>query len=55
MSEVATGLKSKRYLKGTLRVKRDDWSDCYVVVHTTEGQSRRAISVTGGVLLITVI
>jgi hypothetical protein len=45
--ELSAGLKSKKYLRGTIRVKRDDWSDCYVVVHTSEGEQRTSVQVTG--------
>eukprot|EP00596_Hydrurales_sp_CCMP1899_P000286 CAMPEP_0119047596 /NCGR_PEP_ID=MMETSP1177-20130426/54054_1 /TAXON_ID=2985 /ORGANISM="Ochromonas sp, Strain CCMP1899" /LENGTH=969 /DNA_ID=CAMNT_0007022385 /DNA_START=511 /DNA_END=3419 /DNA_ORIENTATION=+ len=47
MSVVSIGLKSKKILKGTIRVKRDDWTDCYVVVHTAEGEPRRSVQIKG--------
>lgn len=47
MSDVSMGLKSKKILKGTIRVKRDDWTDCYVVVHTAEGEPRRSVQIKG--------
>ena len=34
-------------MRGTLRVKRDDWTDCYVVVHTAEGQPRKSVVIKG--------
>ena len=47
-ADLNSGLKSKRYLRGTLRCKRDDWTDCYVIVHSeNKKQARRAVMVTG--------
>ncbi len=47
MSAVLLGLRNKTLLKGTLRCKRDDWRECYVVVHTAEGQPRRSVQISG--------
>ena len=46
--DLAAGIKSRRLLKGTLRCKRDDWSDCYLVVHSADKKApRRAVHVSG--------
>ena len=47
MTDLSSGLRSKRLMRGTLRVKRDDWTDCYVVVHTAEGQPRKSVVIKG--------
>lgn len=51
MSEISIGLKAKRLLKGTIRCCRDDWTQCYVVVHTAEGEPRRSVTLQGEVFL----
>lgn len=45
MSELSTGLRSKKLFRGVLRCSRDDWQDCYVVVH--DGNNRKSIMVKG--------
>ncbi len=47
MSDILQGLKSKKYLKGTIRCKRDNIDECYVVVHTAEGEPRRSVTIRG--------
>lgn len=47
MEEISTGLKCKKYLRGTLRCRGDDWQSCYVVIHTSEGEQRRSVTVQG--------
>eukprot|EP01031_Cornospumella_fuschlensis_P044984 gene44984-55024_t len=37
--ELAEGLRVRRFLRGALRVKKDDWSDCYVIVREPSGGS----------------
>ena len=46
--EIAAGIKSKRLLKGTIRCKRDDWTECYVVIHSEDKLApRRAVHISG--------
>ena len=46
--EIATGIRTKRLLKGTIRCKRDDWTECYVVVHSEDKLApRRAVNISG--------
>lgn len=47
MHEIQSGLRSKRFLRGTIRCKRDGVSECYVVVHSDEDKSRKSVNVTG--------
>lgn len=47
MAEMSSGLKAKRLLKGTIRCRREDWRECYVIVHTAEGEARRSVTITG--------
>ena len=47
MHEIQSGLRSKRFLRGTIRCKRDGVSDCYVVVHSDEEKSRQSVNITG--------
>lgn len=50
MHEIMSGLRSKRLLKGVIRVKRDGVFECYVVVHSDEDQIRQSVNVTGRLL-----
>ena len=47
LHEVLDGLKSRRFLKGTIRCARDSPSDCYVVVHSADGVTRRSVQIKG--------
>ena len=47
MHAVMEGLKARRLLKGTIRCDRDNCLDCYVVVHSADGVSRRSVKITG--------
>lgn len=47
LHEVMEGLKARRLLKGTLRCERDNWTECYVVVHSADGVSRRSVQIKG--------
>jgi len=47
VKDLMQGLRTKKFLKGTIRVKRDNWTDCYVVVHASENKPRRSINVQG--------
>jgi hypothetical protein len=42
--EVSVGIRSKIYLKGVLRVKRDNINDCYVIVHEDSSNSQNSSS-----------
>jgi hypothetical protein len=33
MKDISDGLRVNKFFKGVLRCKRDDWNDCYVVLH----------------------
>jgi exosome complex exonuclease DIS3/RRP44 len=44
--EVSVGVRSKIYLKGVLRVRRDDCNDCYVIVHEDSSSSSSSSSST---------
>jgi exosome complex exonuclease DIS3/RRP44 len=45
---LSAGLKARKYVRGTLRCKRDDWTECYVIVHSEDKTSaRRAVVVSG--------
>jgi len=48
MEQISEGLRTKRFLRGTLRVRRDDSHDCYAIVHGGGNDgARQTISVTG--------
>jgi hypothetical protein len=47
LHEVLEGLKSRRLLKGTIRCERDDPLECYAVVHSADGVSRRSVQIRG--------
>lgn len=47
VSEVLKGLREKRYLRGTLRAKREGPHCCYVVVHSDEDGARQSVNITG--------
>lgn len=47
MHEVLDGLKSRRFLKGTIRSDRDNCLDCYVVVHSSDGVTRKSVQIKG--------
>jgi exosome complex exonuclease DIS3/RRP44 len=48
MNELIAGINAKKYLKGCLRVKRDHWHDCYVVVYLSDQESsRRSVTISG--------
>eukprot|EP01038_Epipyxis_sp_PR26KG_P006749 gene6749-9246_t len=47
INEVLNGLKSKRYFRGTIRCVRDNPDDCYVIIHTADGEERKSIQVKG--------
>jgi hypothetical protein len=44
---IVAGLKIKKYHKGTIRCKRDNPNDCYVLVHTSNTEQRKCIIVQG--------
>ena len=46
-AELMTGLREKRFLKGTLRAKREGVNDCYVVIHSEEDSIRQSVNITG--------
>ena len=52
MTEISTGLRTGRFLKGSIRCKggssSSGWTACYVMVHTAEGEPRRIVDVNGG-------
>lgn len=41
------GLKTRRFLKGTIRCERDSIFDCYVVVHSADGVTRKSVQIKG--------
>ena len=47
MNEVMEGLKTRRFLKGTIRCERDSIFDCYVVVHSSDGVTRKSVQIRG--------
>ena len=47
MNEIMEGLKVRRFLKGTIRCERDNISDCYVVVHSKDGVTRKSVQIKG--------
>ena len=49
MEEVSTGLKTKQYLRGTIRARRDNCEDCYAVIHGMGkgGDERVSVSIRG--------
>lgn len=47
MNEVLEGLKSRKFLKGTIRSDRDNCLDCYVVVHSSDGVTRKSVQIKG--------
>ncbi len=47
MHVIQSGLRSKRFLRGTIRCKREGITECYVVVHSDEENSRKSVNITG--------
>lgn len=47
LHEVLEGLKGRRLLKGTIRCERDNPFECYAVVHSSDGVSRRSVQIRG--------
>lgn len=47
LHEVMDGLKARRLLKGTIRCERDNHLECYAVVHSADGVSRRSVQIRG--------
>lgn len=47
LHEVMDGLKTRRFLKGTIRCERDSIFDCYVVVHSVDGVTRKSVQIKG--------
>jgi exosome complex exonuclease DIS3/RRP44 len=47
MPEISIGLKSNKFLRGTIRCKKDSCNDCYVVVHTGENEARKSVIISG--------
>lgn len=48
MSTILQGLKSRKYLRGSIRCKRDNPNECYVVIHgSADGESRKAVTICG--------
>lgn len=47
MNEVMEGLKTRRFLKGTIRCERDSIFDCYVVVHSSDNVTRKSVQIRG--------
>ncbi|KAJ1403818.1 hypothetical protein B484DRAFT_404970, partial [Ochromonadaceae sp. CCMP2298] len=47
LSVLLEGLRQRRFLRGTLRCQREGAWDCYVVVHSADGQSRRSVQIMG--------
>jgi len=47
MNEVMEGLKTRRFLKGTIRCERDSIFDWYVVVHSSDNVSRKSVQIRG--------
>ncbi|RYG60605.1 hypothetical protein EON64_19175, partial [archaeon] len=45
VEELTDGIRVRRFLRGALRVKKDDWRDCYVIVHEpgSSGKSQRVV------------
>ena len=52
MHVIQSGLRSKRFLRGTIRCKREGITECYVVVHSDEENSRKSVNITGAYLTI---
>ena len=47
LHEVMEGLKTRQFLKGTIRCERDSIFDCYVVVHSADGVTRKSVQIKG--------
>lgn len=47
LHEVMDGLKTRKLLKGTIRCARDNIFDCYVVVHSADGVTRKSVQIQG--------
>lgn len=47
VKELMHGIRTKQYLKGVLRVKRDNWMDCYVVIQGIGNELRRSVNILG--------
>ncbi len=50
IGDILTGIKTKKYFRGTIRVKRDCWWETYVVVHTlgpNNEELRRSVAIVG--------
>eukprot|EP00968_Pinguiococcus_pyrenoidosus_P023128 scaffold3581_cov252-Pinguiococcus_pyrenoidosus.AAC.4 len=45
-ADLLAGVRRKRFFRGTLRCAGNDWTDCYVVVHSETGD-RKAIRLSG--------
>lgn len=52
-SDIAAGLRERTLLKGVLRCERGDYSQCYVIVHSSgDGDSfRQSLIISGASLL----
>jgi exosome complex exonuclease DIS3/RRP44 len=47
MDKLLGGIKTRQFLRGTIRCRGNDRSDCYILLHRKDSEERRTVLVTG--------